>query len=349
MVWSTKARVGAILVLVLALVIPPLAVYLTLRPRLATGPAEAVGGTASRPVAQPYFTVVGTGGVTGVYYPAGGAICRLVNRNRKEHGIRCSVESTGGSIYNIEAIRGGELDFGLVQSDWQFHAYNGSSRFEEPGPFGELRALFSLHAEPFTVLARADSDIGSFQDLKGKRVNIGNVGSGQRATMEVVMEELDWTTSDFASATELKSAEQAQALCDDQIDAVVFTVGHPSGAILEAVDECGAVLIPVTGVEIDRLVAENSYYMEVEIPGGLYAGNPRSIPTFGVGATVVTSATVPEDVVYEIVKAVFEDFEQFTSLHPAFMGLSPERMVRYGLSAPLHEGALRYYQERGWL
>jgi TRAP transporter TAXI family solute receptor len=197
--------------------------------------ASATGPTSA---AEQQFVSIGTGGVTGVYYPTGGAICRLVNKGRKEHGVRCSVESTGGSVYNINTIRQGELDFGVAQSDWQFHAYNGTSKFEEQGPFENLRAVFSVHPEPFTVVARADSGIGSFADLEGKRVNIGNPGSGQRGTMEVVMGTLGWDKDSFALASELKSAEQSQALCDNKIDAMIFTVGHPSGSIKEATTSC---------------------------------------------------------------------------------------------------------------
>ncbi|MDX1743058.1 MAG: TAXI family TRAP transporter solute-binding subunit, partial [Ruegeria sp.] len=204
------------------------------------------------------FITIGTGGVTGVYYPTGGAICRLVNKGRKEHGVRCSVESTGGSVYNINTIREGELEFGVAQSDWQYHAYNGSSQFEETGPFEGLRAVFSVHPEPFTVVARADSGIVNFEDLKGKRVNIGNPGSGQRGTMEVLMGELGWTTDDFELATELKAAEQSAALCDNQIDAMVYTVGHPSGSIQEATTACDSVLVNVSGAAVDKLVSENS-------------------------------------------------------------------------------------------
>ena len=189
--------------------------------------------------AQQKFITIGTGGVTGVYYPTGGAICRLVNKGRKEHGIRCSVESTGGSVYNLNTIRAGELDMGVAQSDWQYHAYHGTSKFKEAGPFKELRAVFSVHPEPFTVVARKDSGIKDFMQLKGKRVNIGNPGSGQRGTMEVVMAALGWDKgSIFTLASELKSAEQSRALCDNKIDAMVFTVGHPSGSIKEATTTC---------------------------------------------------------------------------------------------------------------
>ena len=215
--------------------------------------ALAVGAMMAPAAFAEEFITIGTGGVTGVYYPTGGAICRLVNKGRKEHGIRCSVESTGGSVYNINTIREGELEFGVAQSDWQYHAFNGTSKFEDAGAFEGLRAVFSVHPEPFTVVARADSGIKTFDDLKGKRVNIGNPGSGQRGTMEVLLEAKGWTTGDFALATELKAAEQSAALCDNQIDAMVYTVGHPSGSIQEATTACDSVLVTVSGAEVDRL------------------------------------------------------------------------------------------------
>jgi uncharacterized protein len=294
------------------------------------------------------FITIGTGGVTGVYYPAGGAICRLVNAGRKEHGIRCSVESTGGSVYNINTIRQGELDFGVVQSDVQYNALEGQGQeFEGQGPFEDLRAVFALHPEPFTVVARADSGIESFDDLKGKRVNVGNPGSGQRSTMEVLMDAKGWIMDDFALASELKSAEQSQALSDNNVDAIVFTVGHPNGSIQEATTTTDARLVPVTGAEVDKLVADNPYYSKATIPGGMYRGNPDDVETFGVRATFVTSADVPEEVVYQVTKAVFENFEDFKQLHPAFATLDKQEIVTGGLSAPMHPGAEKYFKEVG--
>ncbi|MGB8624126.1 MAG: TAXI family TRAP transporter solute-binding subunit [Paracoccaceae bacterium] len=316
------------------------------RLKLTLAGAAAATLLAPAAFAQDFITI-GTGGVTGVYYPTGGAICRLMNKTRKEHGIRCSVESTGGSVYNLNTIRAGELEFGVVQSDWQYHAYNGTSRFEDQGPFKKLRAVFSIHPEPFTVVARADAGIKTFEDLKGKRVNLGNPGSGARGTFEVVMDELGWTVDDFALAAELKSAEQSAALCDNQVDAIVFTVGHPSGTIQEATTACDSVLIDVTGPAIDKLVADNPFYRTATIPGGMYRGNPDDVTTFGVGATLVTSADVSDKAVYTMVKSVFENFEDFKSLHPAFAVLKREEMVKDGLSAPLHDGAAKYYREVG--
>ncbi len=295
------------------------------------------------------FITIGTGGVTGVYYPTGGAICRLVNKNRKEHGFKCAVESTGGSVYNINTIREGELQFGVAQSDWQYHAYNGTSKFEEQGAFEGLRAVFSVHPEPFTVVARADAGITNFDDLKGKWVNIGNPGSGQRGTMEVLMEAKGWGMEDFALATELKAAEQSAALCDNQIDAMVYTVGHPSGSIQEATTACDSVLVTVDGEAVDKLVADNSFYRTATIPGGMYRGSDEDTKTFGVGATFVTSTDVSEDAVYAVVKSVFENFDAFKKLHPAFANLKPEEMIKDGLSAPLHDGAAKYYKEMGWI
>ncbi len=293
------------------------------------------------------FVTIGTGGVSGVYYPAGGAICRLVNQQRKSHGIRCAAESTGGSVDNLKRIRNDDLTFGVVQSDWQFHSYHGSSKFTDIGADRRLRAVFSLHAEPFTVVARADSTIKRFDDLNGKRVNIGNPGSGQRATMEVVMGAHGWRRSNFRLVREFPSAVQSEALCANEIDAMVFVAGHPSGTIKQATTACDAVIIEVSGPSVDKLVTGHDYYRYAMIPGGMYRGAPEDIKTFGVGATLVSSTAVPDNVVYEIVKSVFENFDVFKSMHPALSFLKQEEMVKDGLSAPLHPGAVRYYKEVG--
>lgn len=305
-----------------------------------------LAGTAS--FAQEKFITIGTGGQTGVYFVVGQSICRLVNRGSADHGMKCTAPSTGGSIANINAIKAGDMDMGVAQSDWQFHAFNGTSKFEGEG-FPNLRAVFSVHGEPFTVIARADAGIETFADLKGKRVNIGNPGSGQRATMKVVMDALGWTLDDFALASELKPAEQAAALGDNKVDAIIYTVGHPNGSIQEAVSTVDAILIPVTGPEIDKLIADNPFYAAATIPGGMYKGSDAETATFGVKATFVTSADVDEDVVYQVVKAVFDNFDRFKRLHPAFENLKQEEMIKDGLSAPLHPGAAKYYKEQGWM
>jgi uncharacterized protein len=305
-----------------------------------------LGFGAAPATAQQQFISIGTGGVTGVYYPVGGAICRFMNQTRREHGIRCSVESTGGSVFNINALRGAELEFGVVQSDVQYNAYNGEEPFQG-NAFQELRAVFSLHPEPFNVVARTDAEVTTFDDLRGKRVNLGNPGSGQRSTMDVVLNAKGWTTGDFSLASELAPAEQSQALCDNRVDAIVYTVGHPAGSIQEATTSCDSQLINVEGPEIDALLEQYPYYFRATIPGGMYRGNAEDVTTFGVGATMVTRADVADDAVYHLVKAVFENFDAFKALHPALEILDKQTMISQGLSAPLHPGAQRYYTEAG--
>ncbi len=304
---------------------------------------------ASPAMAQQKFVTIGTGGVTGVYYAAGGAICRLMNKDRAKHGIRCSVESTGGSVYNVNTIKAGELDFGVSQSDVQYNAIKGLAQFKDGGAMGDLRAVFALHPEPLTIVARKEANVKKFEDFKGKRFNIGVPGSGQRATMEVLLPAIGMKTADFSLVSELKPDEHGAALCDNKIDGFAFVVGHPAANIQDVTTTCGAQLVNVTGPGVDKLIASFPYYAKATIPGGLYANNPNPTTTFGVVASIVSSAKVPDEVVYTLVKSVFENFEEFKKLHPAFAHLDPKTMIKDGLSAPLHNGAVKYYKEKGWM
>ena len=312
--------------------------------------ALAIAGLfAVTPVqAQQKYVTIGTGGVTGVYYAAGGAICRLVNKDRKVHGIRCSVESTGGSVFNVNTIKAGELDMGATQSDVQYNAIKGLNQFKD-GAHSDLRAVFSLHPEPFTVLSRKEANIRSFADFKGKKFNVGNPGSGTRASMEEMLVAMGWKLGDFSLASELKADEHGPALCDGKIDGFFYGVGHPSANIQDPTTTCGAKLVSLTGPAVDKLVKEKPYYAYATIPGGLYPNNPTDTRTYGVLATMVSSSKVPADTIYAVTKAVFDNFEEFKKLHPALAHLKPESMIKDGLSAPLHEGAAKYYKEKGWL
>lgn len=299
--------------------------------------------------AQTKFVTIGTGGVTGVYYAVGGAVCRLMNKDRATTGIRCSVESTGGSVYNVNTIRAGELDIGVVQSDVQYNSVKGTAQFEKAGPMEDLRAIFSIHPEPMMVLARKDSGVKNFEDFKGKRFNVSNPGSGQRATVEMLLPALGMKMSDFSLASELKADEHGAALCDNKIDGFAYVVGNPSANIQDVTTTCAAQLVNVTGPAVDKLIADYPYYAKATIPGGTYANNPDPVTTFGVASTLVSSAKTSPETVYLLVKSVFENFDEFKKLHPAFAGLDPQHMIKDGLSAPLHEGAVKYYKEKGWM
>jgi len=303
------------------------------------------------------FFTIGTGGPTGVYFQTGNAICKMLHKSAiaKEHGrkkgidkaYRCTAPSTGGSNYNIGQIKEGEFQFGVAQSDWQYHAVNGSSKWEGK-QFKGLRAVFSVHNEPFQIWASAKSGISNFNGLKGKVVNIGNPGSGQRGTMEELMKAMGVDNSFFKSVTELTSSEQVKALCDGKIDAYGYSVGFPNGAMEQAAT-CAAKAKPInlTGGPVQGLIEGADYYAKAVIPAGTYTGQTSDATTFGVKATVVTSNAVEADLVYLVVKAVFENFDDFRKQHPAFAPLKKEDMIADGLSAPLHEGAKRYYKEVG--
>jgi len=309
----------------------------------------AVAALGSAPAAaQQKFMTIGTGGVTGVYYAAGGAICRLVNKDRAKHNIRCSVESTGGSVFNVNTIKGGELDLGFAQSDVQFEAFKGVGQFKA-GAYPELRAVFSVHPEPFTVVGRKEANATRFEDFKGKRFNVGNPGSGTRASMEELLTALGWKIGDFSLASELKADEHGPALCDGKIDGFFYAVGHPSANIQDPTTTCGAKLVSLSGPAVDKLMAGKPYYAKATIPAGLYPNNPQATETYGVLATVVASTKTPAESVYQVVKAVFDNFDEFKKLHPALANLKAEDMVKNGVSAPLHEGASRYYKEKGWI
>jgi TRAP transporter TAXI family solute receptor len=296
---------------------------------------------------------IATGSITGVYYPAGGAICRLVNLGRKDHGIRCASESTGGSVANLNALRKETTDFAIVQSDWQYHAYNGTGFFADQEPFKGLRSILSLYTETFTVAVLENSGIKKINDIVGKRVNFGPQGSGMYATMEVLSKVKGWDKSSFATITNLDPTSQVKALCDGKIDVMIYTSGNPNGVLQEATQSgnpnCKVKILSVDKESIDKLIKLNPYYVKAIIPGGMYRGNPDDITTFGVKATVVTTDKVSADVVYYVTKAVFSDMENFKTLHPVFSSLNKKESIKDGNSAPLHPGAIRYYKEAGLL
>ncbi len=292
--------------------------------------------------------IIGTGSKDGVYYYAGKAMCRIVNT--KTEGINCKTIPTAGSLYNLSNVKDGGLDLGIAQSDWQYHAVQGTGPMKYmDGSFGNLRSLFSLHAEAFTLVVRRDSGITEFDDIPGHRVNIGNPGSGQRGTMDVVMNAMGWSKKDFQLVEELNASEQSFSLCNNRIQAMVYTVGHPNASVAKAVKLCDAALVSVTGPVIDKLVTENPFYAYTTIPGNIYTGITNPVNTFGVTATVVASSDLSTDTVYKIVSAIFDNLEAFKKLHPAFNRLEPQNMVHDGISAELHDGAKKYFKEKGWL
>ena len=308
-------------------------------------------GTAPGSVeAQTTFVTIGTGGITGVYYPTGGAIAKMVNEKRGEYGIRATVEATGGSVFNINAVLSGDLEFGVAQSDRQYQAINGLAEWADKGPQADLRAVFSLHPETVTLLAAVDAGVKTVADLKGKRVNLGNPGSGQLQNSIDALTAVGIDHEKDIKPEGIKAAEAPGLLQDGRIDAFFYTVGHPNGAFKEATAGARKVLfVPLEGPGIDELIKAKPYYAKSVVPvmaNYQGAANTEDVNSFGVLATFVTSAKVPDDVVYAVTKEVFDNLETFKNLHPAFAILTKESMLE-GMSAPIHPGALKYFKEVG--
>jgi len=294
------------------------------------------------------FVTIGTGGVTGVYYPTGGAISRMINKKSAKYHIKATVESTPGSVYNINSVLTGDMDFGIAQSDRQYQAYNGLAEWSEQGTQTSLRSVFSIHPESITLVASANSGIQNVKDLKGKKVNLGNPGSGQLQNSRDVLSAFRLDEKDIL-AEYVKAVEAPGLLQDERIDAFFYTVGHPNGNIKESTSGRIKVgIVPIKGPEIETLLEKFPYYAPARIPRKFYpnAINTTDIETIGVKATFVTSEKIGKNIVYAFTKEIFENLEEFKELHPAYQVLTKENMLK-GLSAPIHKGALKYYKEAG--
>lgn len=316
------------------------------RSRLLLVLLAAWASAAALPAAAAGQTVtIGTAGVMGVYYPLGGAICRMVNVTRKVHKLRCSVEPSEGSVANIRGVMSGDLDMGIAQSDMQYYAQRGDGPFKGKGE-PKLRALFSVYPELVTLMVREDANVRGVADLRGKRVGVGTPGSGTRATTDLVLEAFGLSRGDFKSSAELKFVENPPALCENKIDAFVFVAGHPNTVIHEAANSCKTRIVPIAGPPVDALIQGRPYYSKAEIPARMYKGTDPAQATFGTVASVVVSADMADDVAYAITRAVFENFEDWRKLHPALAGLSRQDAAK-GAAVPFHPGAVKYFKEAG--
>lgn len=289
--------------------------------------------------AQDFFTI-GTGGVTGVYYPVGGATSKIVND--ADVGMRLTVESTGGSVFNISAIEAGQLDLAIAQSDVVYQAYNGEAAFEDE-PVESLRTVMGLHPEPMHLVCDADAEVGSFEDIAGKRVSIGNPGSGILNTVQAMLEAKGMTEDDF-EAEYLRAAEAPDFLRDGRIDCFFYTVGIGGAAIQDITTTSDVDIVPMDDDEFAELIEEFPYYAFATVPAGTYDGQDEDVTIFGVKALFVASTAMSEDDVHTIVSTILDNLEEFQGTHPALAELTGEDFLS-GLGAPLHPGAERAYEE----
>lgn len=289
--------------------------------------------------------LLGTGGVTGVYFPIGGVICRLLNRHKVTHRMRCTLESTGGSIYNLRELAKGNFDLVVAQSDWQYHAYNGSSTFKQEGPNKDLRAVFALEPDPLALIVKQGSDIQSFDDLQGRDVGFGYARSIQHRIINDLLAEKQWTDNSFKSVVRMNDSRQIGALCDDKVDAVLLISSSLTDRLADADENCKMRLVPITGSAVDAVIKDKPFYRYGRIPQGLYLDSEQDTMSFGLGATFVALESTSPKAIYQVVKQIVENFKDFQSLHPSLQTLDRKELPYAGISAPLHPGAIRYYRE----
>jgi uncharacterized protein len=309
--------------------------------------AITVGFTAVLPLSvhagNEIFASMGTGELSGIYYPVGKAMCEIVNQDLRTHGIRCSPETTPGSVYNIDALQSGELEFAIVQSDLQYAAYTGEGPWIGRA-FRDLRSVVSLYPELVTIMVRANSAIHELADLAGRRVNVGSQGSGTRATWDEIEAEVGWRDGKRVHPVALRGDATASALCSGEIDASLMIVGHPSPLVTAQTATCPVNFVAINGSVVDKLVHDHRYYQTGTIGGAAY-GAAAEVPTFGVRAIVVTSASVDTRVVAVIAKELLTHLAELRPLHPALGGLAASDMIKVGLTAPLHPGAAQVFKE----
>lgn len=285
---------------------------------------------------------IGTGSPTGVYYPTGVAICKTVT-DQMAGNLPCKAVNTGGSIDNIEKMRSGETNFGIVQADTLYYAVHGLDRFKGQGKFSKLRTVLSLYTETFTILARKDSGIRKLDDLIGKHVNIGSIGSGQRASMDILMRAKGWDVTAFSKASELPFSELSGALCDKKIDAIIYVITHPSSLIQKLLDTCDVVFVDVAGPEVKKMVRNNAFFRPARITAKTYEKAPKKVLTFGLRASLVSTLQTDPTKVEILLKSLYAEHVRFVRSNPGFQALTPEALVPTNEIVPLHFGAVQFF------
>ena len=288
---------------------------------------------------------IGTGSVQGVYFPIGGVICRLFNRHKSAHNIRCTLESTGGSINNLVELRDGNFDIVVAQSDWQHHAYKGTSAFEKYGANTELRSVFALEADPLALIVKKNSPVLTFDDLADRTVSLGYSRSLQHRILGHYLELKGWTEEKFKQVILMSDAKQGAALCNDEVEAILLLSSSMNDYLADLPEGCELKLVSINDETVKQVIAAHPYYRTGTIPRSMNFDSAEDVESFGLGATFVAMESTSPKAVYNVVKEIVENFKDFKSLHPYLQMIKTEELASAGLTAPLHPGAIRYYRE----
>ena len=324
----------------------------------ATAASQSTAGESSAP-AEPTLIYIGAGNLWGQYLRVANAACGIVNEQTATNGLECYSIDNNGTADTLRDLRtgknsDGQLNFGMVQSRSLAQASAAKDADENASAIEDLRALFTLHEEPLTVVARADAGIKSIRDLEGKRVNLGLPGTAPREAFEELTAALGWDASTF-TVSETPGHDQPGQLCDNAFDVAIYLDGTPIKAVTNTAYACDVVLVTIEGPEVDKLVEEMVYLEKMTIPAETYVNVSASAETIGVIATMISSTAVNEETVYEFVKAVFGNFDSFKEQldvgggrsDEAWGRLKKEIMIKEGLVIPLHAGAEKYFKEQG--
>ncbi len=318
------------------------------RRALAVGAALLVAGTAA--FAQQSFFSIGTGGTSGTYYPIGGLIANAISATGENgvEGLVATAVSSNGSVANINAIQSGASESGFSQSDVAYWAHSGTGLYEGKGAVSDLRLIATLYPETLHIVARADAGIKSVADLKGKRVSIDEPGSGTIVDARLVLAAYGLSEKDI-TAEYLKPGPSGEKMRDGALDAYFFVGGFPAGAITELAASTAITLVPVSGPEAEKLIADNQFFAANTVPAETYKGVPE-MQTISVAAQWVTSAKQSEDLVYNITKSLWSDATRkaLDAGHAKGKQITLENATT-SAGIPFHPGAEKFYKEAGVL
>jgi TRAP transporter TAXI family solute receptor len=295
------------------------------------------------------FLAMGSGAQAGVFYPVGQGVCDIINKDRLTHGLRCLNYETGGAVYNMQAVSFGTVQLGIARSDLSFQAYTGTGNFDDEPPIEDMRAVASLYSVPVAVIAKRSLGLTYVKDIKGKRFNIGNDGSGKRELSSFIMKLQGWTRADFAATTEYDTGPMVKAFCDGELDVILEGLGNPAKMYADVTEKCDGQFLPFSPETIDQLKADYPYYVDMAIPGGMYAGTPDNVASFGYRAILIASSKVHPDAIYQVVSSLVGNLKDLRAKHASLDILTPQAMANFGIYIPLHDGAARYYKEHNLL
>ena len=286
------------------------------------------------------FLNIATGGTAGTYYPIGGAMAEILNKDIK--GMNASAQSTGATVANINMLKDGSVDLAIVQNDITYYAVNGTEMFQDK-KVDTIHGIATLYPETCQFVTLDSSGIKSIKDLKGKKVAVGAAGSGAEANARQILEAYGITYNDI-EVQYLSFAEGASALKDGNVDAAFLTAGYPTASVQDISSQNKIRLLPVDSDKAEALIAKYPFYTKTTIPAGTYAGFNEEVQTISVMAMLVATDKVDDKLGYEIAKAIFSNLDRLQAAHSVGKLITKDGAMK-GMSLPMNAGAEKFFKE----